>query len=115
FPAVAGDVFTYTLPSAVGSDATVSKTGLGLTAHSGANATASASGAGAAASTGNTATGSSSLNSYAGRGGGLTDAWDGGGPGATIDVPSGTVTTPGADNTTDQSAGMIPGQGGAGS
>ena len=30
-------------------------------------------------------------------------------------VPSGTVTAPGADNTTDQSAGMIPGQGGAGS
>lgn len=115
FPAAAGDVFTYTLPGAIGADATVGKTGFGLTAHSGANAGPGAPGAGAAASTGNTATGAASLSSYAGHNGGLTDAWDGGGPGATIDVPSGTVTAPGTDNTSDGSAGIIPGQGGAGS
>lgn len=115
FPAAAGDVFTYTLPSAIGSDATVTKSGLSLTAHSGTNASGSGSGAGAAASTGNTATGATSLTAYAGRHGGLTDTWDGGGPGATINISSGAVTSPGPDNTTDATPGTIPGQGGAGS
>ena len=49
------------------------------------------------------------------RGGGLTDTWDGGGPGATINVASGTVTTPGPDNTAQGAPGAIPGQAGAGS
>lgn len=116
FPVTPGStVITYTLPSAVGSDATATATGLSLTAHPGTNATTSASGAGAAASTGNSATGATSVTAYAGRNGGLTDIWDGGGPGATMAASSGTVTSPGADNKTDGSAGAISGQGGAGS
>ena len=111
----AATVFTYTLPSAVGSDATCAATGLSLTAHSGASATAGAPGAGAGASTGNTASSAASVTAYAGRGGGLTDTWDGGGPGATTNVASGAVTAPGPDNVSDNSAGAIPGQGGAGS
>ena len=114
FPAAAGLVFTYTLPSAVGSDATVSATGLSLTTHSGANAGPGSEGTGAAVSAGNSATGAASLTAYAGRSGGLTHISDGGGPGATIDIPSGTVTSPGADNVAQGSVGAIPGQGGSG-
>jgi hypothetical protein len=115
FPVTPGTtVFTYTLPSAVGSDATCTASALSITAHSGASA-AGASGAGAAASSGNTATGAASVTAYAGRSGGLTDTWDGGGPGATINVASGSVTAPGPDNTADANAGAIPGQAGAGS
>ncbi|HWF77952.1 MAG TPA: hypothetical protein VN694_12335 [Caulobacteraceae bacterium] len=116
FPVTPGTtVFTYTLPSAIGSDATCTASGLSLTAHSGTSATSGVEGTGAAASTGNSATGAASVTAYAGRGGGLTDGWDGGGPGATINVSSGAVTAPGPDNTTDGYPGSIPGQGGAGS
>jgi hypothetical protein len=116
FPVTPGTtVFTYTLPSAIGSDATCTASGLSLTAHSGTNSTGTVEGAGAAASTGNSATGATSVTAYAGHNGGLTDAWDGGGPGATINVSSGAVTAPGPDNTAQGAAGVIPGQGGAGS
>ncbi len=114
FPCAAGYVFTYTLPSAVGSDATVTGTGLSLVAHPGTNATAGASGTGGANTGTQTAMGAVSVTSYAGRNGGLTDTWDGGGPGATINIASGAVTNPGPDNTNDGTAGVIPGQGGAG-
>lgn len=114
FPMVAGDVFTYTL-AAVGTDCTVTKTGLSLVAHPGTNASGAIHGAGGPNTGSQTATGAASVTSYAGRDGGLTDTWDGGGPGATVDIPSGTVTTPGPDNVTDNSAGAIPGQGGSGS
>src|SRR6185312_9258706 len=116
FPVTPGTTaLTYTLPSAIGSAATVTGTGLALTAHSGVSATSGTQGVGAAASTGNTATGAASVTAYAGRNGGLTDTWDGGGPGAVIDVTSGVVTAPGPDNTSDGTPGRIPGQGGAGS
>ena len=108
FPVTPGTtVFTYTLPAAVGSDASCTATGLALTAHPGANASAGASGAGGAASSGNTATGATSLTAYGGHGGGLTDTWDGGGA---ADL-NGTYV----DNTSDNSAARLVGQGGAGS
>ncbi|HEY2710065.1 MAG TPA: phage tail protein [Caulobacteraceae bacterium] len=116
FPVTPGSTaFTYTLPAAVGSDATCTATGLSLAAHPGTNATTGASGAGAAASTGNTATGASSVTAYAGHNGGLVDTWDGGGPGAVISIASGAVTSPGPDNNSDGAAGAVPGQAGAGS
>jgi hypothetical protein len=114
FPATAGHVYTYTLPSAAGNDATVTRAGLSLVAHPGTDASTSTSGTGGVNTGAQTATGSTSVTSYAGRNGGLTDVWDGGGPGATIDIPSGTVTHPGPDQTVDFSAGAIPGQGGSG-
>ncbi len=115
FPCTSGYVFTYTLPSAVGSDATVTGTGLSLVAHPGTNATTVADGTGGPNTGTQTATGATSVTSYAGHNGGLTDTWDGGGPGATINVASGTVTNPGPDNTAQGTPGTIPGQGGAGS
>lgn len=114
FPATPTTVISWNLAaSAVNS--TCTGTGLSLTAKPGADATTGASGAGGV-TTGvtNTATGSTSVTNYAGRNGGLTDIWDGGGPGATIDIASGTVTNPGPDMTFDFSNGSIPGQGGAG-
>jgi len=109
FPVTPGTtVFTYTLPSAVGANATCTATGLSLTAKPGANATTSVSGAGAATSgVTNTATGSTSVTNYAGHNGGLTDTWDGGG--------AANISGAYADNTTDNSPGALPGQGGAGS
>jgi hypothetical protein len=109
FPVTPGTtVFTYTLPSAVGSNATCTATGLSLTAKPGANATSTASGAGATTSgVTNTATGATSVTNYAGHNGGLTDTWDGGGA-ANL---AGTY----ADNTSDNAPGALPGQGGAGS
>jgi hypothetical protein len=108
---------SYSLATTAGANSTATySTTLSLTAHGGADATSSTAGAGGANTGTQTATGSSSVNSYAGRSGGLTDTWDGGGPGAIIDIPSGNLSTGAAvpDNTTDFSAGAIPGQGGAG-
>lgn len=116
FPVTPGTTaFTYSLPTVVGDCTCAISTTLAMTAHAGTNAGPSSEGVGAAASTGNLATGATSVTAYAGHNGGLTDTWDGGGPGATINVSSGAVTTPGADNTNDNTAGVVPGQGGAGS
>jgi hypothetical protein len=104
FPA-SGQTLTYTLPSAVGSAATCTGTGLNITANSGTSATTSAEGAGGTATV-TTATGASSTNAYTGHNGGLTDTWDGGGA-ANI---SGAYT----DQTTDGTGGIAPGGGGAG-
>ena len=107
FPVTAGStVLTFTIPSAVGNDATCTATGLSLTAHAGTNATTTTAGTGAAASTGNTATGATSVTAYAGHNGALTDTWDGGGA---ADI-NGTYH----DNTTDPSVGSLPGQAGVG-
>jgi hypothetical protein len=115
FPVTPGTtVITYTLPSAVGSTTTATATGLSLGANPGTNATTVASGTGGANTGTNTATGSASVTSYAGHNGGLTDVWDGGGPGAIVAISSGTVTNPGPDNTALNSVGAIPGQGGSG-
>ncbi|MEJ0065025.1 MAG: phage tail protein [Caulobacteraceae bacterium] len=108
FPVTPGTTaFTYTLPAAVGANATCTATGLSLTATPGANATPIAPGAGGATSgISNTASGATSVTNFAGHNGGLTDTWDGGGA---ADI-NGTY----ADNTTDNSAGRLVGQGGAG-
>lgn len=107
FPVTPGTTtFTYTV-GAVGSNSTCTSSGVSLTAHSGTNATTAGSGAGGAASTGNSATGAASLTAYAGHNGGLTDTWDGGGAANSSGVC--------IDNTTDNTPGSLPGQGGAGS
>lgn len=117
FPVTPGTTVINWNLGGVSTNSTVTGTGLSLSVHPGADATSTSGGVGAGgtATTGNTATGSTSVTAYAGRNGGLSDSWDGGGPGATINITSGTVTTPGPDNTTQYNPGGIPGQGGAGS
>ena len=91
--------FTYTLPAAVGSPATVTATGLSMSAPSGVNATSSGPAAASSAASGGT-------NNYAGHAGGLVDTWDGGGA---ANISGGYV-----DQTTDGQPGLSPGGGGAG-
>ena len=109
-----GNVVSWSLGGAAANSTCSFGAALSLTAKPGADATSLASGAGATTvGVTNTATGSTSVTNYAGHNGGLTDTWDGGGPGATMTV-AGVVTNPGPDNTADFSNGSIPGQGGAG-
>ncbi len=91
-------VFTYTIPSAIGSAATCTATGLSLTANSGTSATSGGEGTGGTASGG--------TNDYTGHNGGLTDAWDGGG--------AANISGSYVDQTTDGQPGLAPGGGGAG-